>query len=211
MKKDDSNIQEKVFHTISEEASNDRLWKDIHGPSDLVDIAKNYKDFFDEVIVTLFRNEREIEELCSLIRTAGAIHLYGFGRSGTAALACAIRLRHFCEFLPDVWWIGDQVRIPIREHDLLILFSKDGSRSELASVAYQAAQNGAKIVLITATRDSRVCALARLKIILPLSGMTFVYGGGDFELAAFFFQEVLVTYLGKKMCVPKECVWRNHV
>lgn len=180
-------------------------------PGNLMSISEDYLKYLAEVSRAVSSQEKEIMELCSLIHGAGAVHVFGFGRSGTAALAFAIRLRQFCEFLPDVWWVGDQVRKPIRENDLLVLFSKDGKRGELASVTYQAAQCGAKIVLITASRNSRVGALARLKIILPLSGMPFVYGGGDFELAVFFFQEVLVTYLGESMCVPKECVWRNHV
>ncbi len=177
----------------------------------LMRVSEDYLKYLTEVTQAISSQEKEIKELISLIRGAGAVHVFGFGRSGTAALAFAIRLRQFCEYLPPVWWVGDQVRMPFRENDLLILFSKDGERGELASVTYQAAQYGAKIVLITASRNSRVGALARLKIIIPLSGKPFVYGGGDFELGVFFFQEVLVTYLGESMCVPKECVWRNHV
>jgi 6-phospho-3-hexuloisomerase len=211
MNEDDSTIQETVSPPSSEKPSNKRCEHTPCDPSDLAGIATHYKDYINEVIVALSRKEKEIDELCSLIRTAGAIHIFGFGRSGTAALACAIRLRQFCEYIPEVWWVGDQVRMPIRENDLVILISKDGSRSELAAVAYRAAQKGAKIVLVTTNRNSRVSALARLKIFLPLSNLPFIYGNGDFEIAAFYFQEMLVTYLGKKMCIPKECVWRNHV
>jgi len=180
-------------------------------PGNLADISEDYLKYLAEVTRALSRREREIQELCSLIRGAGAVHVFGFGRSGTAALAFAIRLRQFCEYLPPAWWVGDQVRMPIRERDLLVAFSKDGSRSELAAVAYKAGQQGAQIALISAGSNSRVGALARLKITLPLSEMPLVYGGGDFELAAFFFQEVLVTHLGKRMGIPEECVWRNHV
>jgi DNA-binding MurR/RpiR family transcriptional regulator len=180
-------------------------------PGNLAGMSEDYLKYLANVTRALTSQEKELENLCSLIRGAGAVHVFGFGRSGTAALAFAIRLRHFCEYLSPVWWVGDQVRMPIRERDLLIVFSKDGSRSELAAVAYQAVQQGAQIAFITAGSNSRVGALARLKIILPLSKMPFVYGGGDFELAAFFFQEVLVTHIGKSRGIPKECVGRNHV
>lgn len=211
MAEKDLNRQEPVLNSRSEELMRDQVQHYPASFQNLEEMTDKSLEYLAETSRSIVNSEKEIEELCSHIRTAGAIHLYGFGRSGTAALACAIRLRQFCDYLPAVWWIGDQVRMPILENDLLILFSKDGSRSELASVAYQAAKNGAKIVLVTAHRNSRVSALARLKILLPLSNQPFVYGGGDFELAAFFFQEILVTYLGKKLCVPKESVWRNHV
>ena len=38
-----------------------------------------------------------------------------------------------------------------------------------------------------------------------------VYGGGDFELAAYFFQETLVTRIGLRGTVPPSDVHRNHV
>lgn len=177
----------------------------------LAGISEDYLKYLAEVTRALYSQEKEIQELCSLIHGVGAVHLFGFGRSGAAALASAIRLRHFCEYLPPVWWVGDQVRMPIREGDLLVVFSKDGSRNELAAVAYKAVEQGAQIALITAGSNSRVSALAKVKIILPISGLPSVYGGSDFELAAFFFQEVLVTHIGKSRGIPKECVGRNHV
>lgn len=180
-------------------------------PGDFEKISKDYLDYLVKVTHDLSAQDNDIEELCSLIRSAGAVHLYGFGRSGTAALACAIRLRQFSDFLPDVWWVGDQVRNPIRANDLLIVFSKVGSRSELVALASLADKKGAKIALITSNRNARIGALARLIILLPVFHSNEVYGGGDFELSSFFFQEVLVRYLGKKMCIPRECVWMNHV
>jgi D-arabinose 5-phosphate isomerase GutQ len=179
-----------------------------HGIAGISDESVKY---LGEVSRSLSGQKKQIDDLCSLIQKAGAVHVYGFGRSGTAALAFAIRLRQFCDFLPETWWVGDQVRMPIRENDLLVLFSRDGSRSEVISVAYMAAGVGARIALVTAGSNSRLGALTRLKILIPPSSLPDVYGGGDFELAAFFFQEVLVTHLGIMLGIPKECVWRNHV
>jgi 6-phospho-3-hexuloisomerase len=179
--------------------------------SDIEGISDEYVKYLGDITRSLSGQKKHIDDLCSLIRDAGTVHVFGFGRSGTAALAFAIRLRQFCDFLPDVWWVGDQVRMPIRQDDLLVIFSRDGSRSEVTSVAYTAARIGARIALITAGSDSRVGALVRLKIVLPPLALPDVYGGGDFELAAFFFQEVLVTHIGKTMEIPKENVWRNHV
>jgi D-arabinose 5-phosphate isomerase GutQ len=174
-------------------------------------VSDEYVNYLGDVSRSLSGQREQIDDLCSLIQKAGAVHVYGFGRSGTAALAFAIRLRQFRDFLPETWWVGDQVRMPIRENDLLVLFSRDGSRSEVISVAYMAAGIGARIALVTAGSNSRLGALTRLKIIIPPSTLPDVYGGGDFELAAFFFQEVLVTHIGKKLGIPQESVWRNHV
>ena len=72
-----------------------------------------------------------IESQIEIMELADAIHCYGFGRSGHAAASLAVRLRHSQRILPDVWWVGDQVRNPFEPGQLLISFSSEGSRFEL--------------------------------------------------------------------------------
>ena len=86
--------------------------------------------------------------LFELLVHAKEVHIFGFGRSGAAALSLAIRLKHFGEYLPPVWWIGDSVRPPIQQNDLVILFSRSGERPEVRVVAEKARSRGARIALV---------------------------------------------------------------
>ncbi len=171
----------------------------------------DYLKYIKQVRESLLLQDAEITQLCRAIAESPAVHIYGFGRSGAAALALAIRLRHYQDTLPPVWWVGDQVRNPMHQNDLVILVSREGSRGEVASVAYQAISAGAIIALISTRCDSRIHSLARIKILLPASGLAWVYDGGDFDFAAFFFQELLATQIGRKKSVRNEDVARNNV
>src|SRR5665647_2782493 len=81
--------------------------------------------------------------------SAGAIHCYGFGRSGDAAASLAIRLRHFQRFLPPAWWVGDQVRNPFEPGQLLIVFSRLGTRFELVELVRHARERGLACAFVT--------------------------------------------------------------
>jgi len=105
------------------------------GLTELTATGKIYLEFLNEVMLSIHDEYPRIEQLLRMMEGAYAIHIFGFGRSGCAALAFAIRLRHFCNYLPLVFWVGDQVRQPIREGDVVILFSGSGNRSEVNLVA----------------------------------------------------------------------------
>lgn len=181
------------------------------GLTELTATGKIYLEFLNEVMLSIHDEYPRIEQLLRMMEGAYAIHIFGFGRSGCAALAFAIRLRHFCNYLPLVFWVGDQVRQPIREGDVVILFSGSGNRSEVNLVAWKAKKVSASIVLITASQNSVLGAQSDLVLVLPLMQDSTVYGGGDFELGAFFLQEILVTHIGKRFGIPREEVERNHV
>ncbi|WP_321508192.1 SIS domain-containing protein [uncultured Methanoregula sp.] len=181
------------------------------GPDSISAIGKKYLEYLTDVLATCETKSTRIEKLIQLIQGARAIHVYGFGRSGAAALAFAIRLRHFCNVLPPVWWVGDQVREPIRNGDLLIIFSGSGDRPEIATVARKGKQASACLVLITATETLPPGLAPDLIILLPKIPNVPVYGGGDFELGAYFLQEVLVIHIGTMLGIPVNEVGKNHV
>jgi 6-phospho-3-hexuloisomerase len=175
------------------------------------DVGRMYLDYLSQVLMNTEKEYPKIDELVQMIRGAHAVHVYGFGRSGAAALAFAIRLRHFCNYLPPVWWVGDQVREPFSIGDLVILFSGSGNRHEVKLVARKAKEAAALVVLITASEKPSLGAWSDL--VLKLSSLPdgMSYGGGDFELAAFFLQEVLVTHMGRIFGIPCDEVGINHV
>jgi 6-phospho-3-hexuloisomerase len=175
------------------------------------EICRGYQEYQAACCRSIEQQQPAIQNLVEWMNHAGAIHVYGFGRSGSAALAFAIRLRHFSSYLPPTWWVGDQVREPIVGNDLVILFTREGVRKEIVAVAEKARDVHAKIAVVTALESAQFPLPHDCAIRLPHSGRAFVYGGGDFEVAAFLFQEILVTYIGCEKRIPHHEVERNHV
>ncbi|MDI9632882.1 MAG: SIS domain-containing protein [Methanolinea sp.] len=174
-------------------------------------VLKVYGDFAREVFCTIERMEPEIDRLAGEIDSARAIHLYGFGRSGSAALAMAIRLRHFLAPEKQVFWLGDQVRDPVRKDDLAIFFSRSGKRDEVLSHFRNATRKGACCIAVTGSSSSVLARESHQSIILPSLEGGIPYGGGDFELAAWIFQEIFLTAYGRSRGIPDWKVTANHV
>jgi D-arabinose 5-phosphate isomerase GutQ len=167
---------------------------------------------FQERCVDAIGGMREnIERFFRMIDGAKAIHVYGFGRSGAAALALAIRLGHFADYIAPVSWMGDIVRPPVQKGDLVILVSGSGERTEVLMVAEKSAGLGGSLVLITADPASSIARLSDLVFVLPRMKEGMVYGGGDFELGAYLLQEIIVTEYGRRRKIPGDVVGRHHV
>ncbi|MCW3135370.1 MAG: SIS domain-containing protein [Canidatus Methanoxibalbensis ujae] len=167
----------------------------------------------------ILESQREVlEEIYDLMERSNAIHVYGIGRSGSAALSLALRLKHFRY---NVWFIGDIVKERIKENDVVILFSGSGVTAEIVNIAESAKQEGAKVVAISSYRESPLGRLADVFLYLPggmrkgerwgyteaqLTESPF-YGAGEFEVLAYLFQETLVTAIGKfKGILPSKVV-----
>jgi D-arabinose 5-phosphate isomerase GutQ len=190
-------------------------------PGTIGAIAAVYASYLAGVASAIADQADRIETLIDAMVSAGAIHCYGFGRSGHAAASLAIRLRHFQEFLPPVWWVGDQVRDPFERGQLLISFSRQGTRFELEELVLHARERALVCAFVTRSRgtDGDAGDLVRhgeIVIELPsldpaLLSPAVPYGGGDFELAAYLFQEALVTRIGLRCGVPASDVDQYHV
>jgi len=150
------------------------------------------------------------------------IHIYGKGRSGTAAAALALRLHQFGY---PVSFIDDLIKKRIHKGDVVILFSGSGETSEVVDVSKRAKKEKAKVVGITSYKDSNLARYSNLVIFIPggmekkkgwdyleaqLSKNTEIYGGGEFELAAYLFQETFVNALGKYKGIPGGVVAKSH-
>lgn len=210
-------------------------------PGSIGAIANAYASYCARVVETIAEQEKEIEALIAAMKSAGAIHCYGFGRSGSAGRSLAIRLRHFQRHLKDVWWVEDDVRNPFAAHDLFIAVSSHGTGHTLNGLVGHARERGLRCAFITAEpegsppgaageaaagstgekkKDTENVAddprtgdiVIRLPHIDPeLLAPARLYGGGDFELAASLFQEVLVTRIGQRYDIDPRDVERYHV
>lgn len=178
---------------------------------DITNVAGEYGAYLQRLAGVLTADAERVRALADLINSAPAVHVFGFGRSGTAGLAMAIRLRHFLAPGQQVFWLGDQVRDPIRENDLVILFSKSGDRREVIGFLETARSARARCIAVTAIASSPLAQDSVLTIILPLMEESNPYGGGDFELSAWFFQEVFLDWYGIVHGIPGERVREHHI
>lgn len=174
-------------------------------------ITELYRKFLEKIIDRIEELDSDISVIFRLIDVAHAVHIFGFGRSGTAALAMAIRLRHYLAPERQVYWLGDEVRDPIRKDDLVILFSNSGTREEVLHFLRKARDAGAYCIAVTGSPASTLAEGSLHTIILPSIETDLCYGGGDFEIAAWIFQEVFLTMYGRSRSVPDWKVTFNHV
>lgn len=181
-------------------------------PRATASLAAEYAAFCERVADACAEQAPVVDALIDAMARAGAIHCYGFGRSGSVAASLAIRLRHFQRRLPPAWWVGDLVRNPFRAGDLLIVVSRTCERFELLALVAHARGLGMRCAFVTGESHGAACTGGDdLVISLPGMESEAVYGGGDFELAAFFFQEVLVARAGALLRVDRGDVARFHV
>lgn len=174
-------------------------------------VLEAYGRFADKVFDSIEKMEPMIDHLAEQIDSARTIHVYGFGRSGSAALAMAIRLRHLLAPEKQVFWLGDHVRDPIRKDDLAIFFSRSGERDDVLSHLRNATTSGAYCIAVTGSPDSVLARESHQSVVLPALGGGIPYGGGDFELAAWIFQEIFLTAYGRARGIPDWKVTENHV
>ena len=193
----------------------------------VIEYTRELADCLGELSLYLSKQEEQLDAFFTILSLGNAIHIYGVGRSGVAALSLALRLKHFEKHLGNkVWWVGDEVREKIRKGDILIAFSGSGETAEVLVIAERAKAVGAKVVAITSFDDSTLASLADLVLLLPgglekKRGWRYVeaqvselqspfYGGGEFELIAYLFQEALLTAIGEFKSIPKSVVAEEH-
>jgi 6-phospho-3-hexuloisomerase len=176
---------------------------------------------------SIFESQRDVlDSLYALMEGGRAIHLYGKGRSGNAAVGLALRLKHFGY---NVWFIGDVVKERIRSGDLVMLFSGSGETSEVIDVAKRAKRDNASVLAITSYADSTLGKYSDFIFLLPgglekRKGWDYLeaqlapesvkeplfYGGGEFETMAYLLQETLISGLGRYKKIPCGVVASEH-
>lgn len=176
---------------------------------------------------SILEDQRDkLEEMYSLLEKSRAVHIYGKGRSGNAAVSLALRLKHFGY---NVWFIGDVVKERIKKGDVVLLFSGSGETSEVINVAKRAKIDRAKVVAITSYKDSTLAKNSDLVLYLPgglekRKGWDYLeaqlapesakesifYGGGEFETMAYLFQETLISAIGRYKKIPESKVMAEH-
>ncbi len=120
-------------------------------------IQRKIKDILDQV------SAEDVVKLDTLFFQANRIFVYGAGRSGLVARAFAIRLVHlgFQTFV-----IGETIGAPVRKGDLVFIVSGSGETIPAVMTAEIAHKLGAKLIVVTSKKNSRITEFADLSIFL---------------------------------------------
>jgi len=107
--------------------------------------------------------KNDIDKVITLFFEANRIFVYGAGRSGLVSRAFAIRLVHlgFQTFV-----IGETIGAPVKKDDLVFVISGSGETIPTVMTAEIARNIGAKLVVVTGERNSRITKFADIAIFL---------------------------------------------
>ncbi|MCU0628808.1 MAG: SIS domain-containing protein [Methanoregulaceae archaeon] len=111
----------------------------------------------------LMLSQDEAASFFSEMLTARKIYVAGAGRSGLVARAFAMRLMHIGF---ESYVIGETITPALSPGDTLVVFSGSGETNSVYDVSETAKELGGRLCLITATRVSRMTALADCVVIL---------------------------------------------
>jgi len=129
------------------------------------DIFKQSVEYIQHKINDILRviSPEDLTRIIKLFFDANRIFVYGAGRSGLVSKAFAIRLVHlgFQTFV-----IGETIGAPVKKEDMVIIVSGSGETIPAVMTAEIAHNIGAKVVVLTSKRKSRITKFADISIIL---------------------------------------------
>ncbi|AJD92233.1 6-phospho 3-hexuloisomerase [Jeotgalibacillus malaysiensis] len=109
-------------------------------------------------------NEEEALAVSKELKKASRIFIAGEGRSGLMGKAFAMRLMHGGF---SVYVIGETITPSIEKGDLLVAISGSGSTGAILQFASKAKETGAKVLLVTTSKDSKIGKLSDVTLVIP--------------------------------------------
>ena len=156
--------------------------------------------------------EQEIDHIIDSFFQAKRIFVYGAGRSGLVARAFAIRLVHlgFQTFV-----IGETIGAPVKKGDLVFIVSGSGETIPAVMTAEIAKKLGAKLVVVTGAKNSRIINFADIAIVLAADctekeRKQFAPLGTLFEASAWIFLDGIIAELMKNKKETEESMRSRH-
>lgn len=125
-------------------------------------LSLDYIQFkINNILIEVTKND--INKVIKSFFKAKRIFVYGAGRSGLVSKAFAIRLVHlgFQTFV-----IGETIGAPIKKDDLVFVISGSGETIPTVMTAEITRNIGAKLVVVTGERNSRITKFANIAIFL---------------------------------------------
>lgn len=123
------------------------------------------KKFIKE-ISTVFKDisSREVENFTKEVKAAKRIFVVGAGRSGLVAKNLAMRLVRLDK---EVYVVHETVNPQIKSGDLVIALSGSGETTDILDVVKIGRMMGAKILSLTAVKNSSLVKVSHETIIIP--------------------------------------------
>ena len=170
---------------------------------------------------------REVSDLLERIRSSDidpvveqlvrAEHVYvaGGGRTGLMARAFAMRLMHLGL---AAYVVGETTTPAIHQNDVLLVCSGSGQTQVTVLVSRVAKEIGAKIIAITANRDSPIARIADLVVVLEApyktaldEGMPSIqYAGSLFEQSLLILTDAMALEIGRLLGRSDREVGERH-
>ena len=154
----------------------------------------------------------DIKNVSDLFFDAHRIFVYGAGRSGHVAKAFAIRLVHlgFQTFV-----IGETIGAPVKKDDMVFIVTGSGETIPSVMTAEIARNIGAKLVVVTGRKESRITKFADITIILSAECMDkkrkkLAPLGTLFEASAWILLDSIIAELMKSKGETEESMQSRH-
>ncbi len=154
------------------------------------------------------------EPLVGLLADADRVFVIGAGRSGLALRMTAMRLMHLGL---EVHVVGDVTTPAITAGDVLLTASGSGTTGAIVRAAENAAEEGARIGVVTTAPDSALARLATAVVSVPAadkvdrSGTSSAqYAGGLFEQFVVVLGDALFHSLWKRSGLSADDLWPRH-
>lgn len=159
-------------------------------------------------------NERTVEKFIGIILKARRIFLAGEGRSGLVARAFAMRLMQLGF---ETYVAGETITPGIEKGDLLIACSGSGETEVTFHMAEVARMYGAKVVSLTANRNSVIVNVSDLVVGVPApfkgkfkrNGLEQI-GGSLFEQGLFLLLDAVILVLMRRLKKGPHELWKRH-
>jgi 6-phospho-3-hexuloisomerase len=176
-----------------------------------MNIKEVQKNILDEIELVLDK-QKDQKKLLKIIKRNKRIFLTGSGRSGLIAEMFAMRLM---QLGLKSYIIGESTTPSLRKNDLLIALSGSGKTNFTKRVVEEARRKKAKIIILTADKNSPISKKANIKIILKAktksnSLKSIQPLGSLFENSAHLFLESIILLLKDKLKVTEKEMRENH-
>jgi len=154
--------------------------------------------------------ECTIDELIESFFECDKMFIYGVGRSGLASKGFAMRLMHLGF---RIYVMGETVSPSVSEGDLVVLISGSGRTNSVVKIAQLSKEMGARLVVITAERNSPLAELGDIVIALGMQkdkDPKLAPLGTLFEDGAMLFFDCVVAELLERMGENEERMTARH-
>ena len=153
-------------------------------------------------------DEELIERICNILLSSQSIFVYGVGRSGIIGRTFTMRL---VQLGLKAYFVGETITPVVGNKDVVILISGTGETQGTLLVAQISKRVNAKVVSITAERESPLSKISDFTILLKVNKSSDLAPLGTlFELSTITLFDAMVALLMKMNKETEEDLRKRH-